>query len=316
MLSTAGSKISMADISGMTAAVQGFLNNVVAAAGYGAAVETPEQLKQSVAAAVLGPRHSMELPEGMQLPATPAAAAAAGAGSSSGGGAATAVAGAGVPDVSTSDEEEDEKNTFHLAPAHSSDSTAAAAAAADGGSSSAAAAAGVTSAPTANGGAAGSSSVGQGSSGVGLPPAAAGAGGSQVPKQELSRLGSTAATGGANQGRALLLKDAFLVFRALCKLSIRTSDTVTVSDPTAVRGKVSVELYCTVGPSSGTGQCAELRIGWLSCAGCVVSRSLSNMQCLSVVYYKAGSSSSQGPPLRPPCVSSCRKTARDRRLNL
>lgn len=37
---------------------------------------------------------------------------------------------------------------------------------------------------------------------------------------------------------APLLKDAFLVFRALCKLSIRTSDTVTVSDPTAVRGKV------------------------------------------------------------------------------
>jgi brefeldin A-inhibited guanine nucleotide-exchange protein len=239
MLSTAGSKISMADISGMTAAVQGFLNNVVAAAGYGAAVETPEQLKQSVAAAVLGPRHSMELPEGMQLPATPAAAAA-GAGGLSGGGAATAVAGAGVPEVSTSDEEEDEKNTFHLAPAHSSDSTAAAAAAAaaDGGSSSAAAVAGVTPAPTANGGAAGSSSMGQVSSGVGLPPAAVGGSGSQVPKQELSRMGPTAATGGANQGRALLLKDAFLVFRALCKLSIRTSDTVTVSDPTAVRGKV------------------------------------------------------------------------------
>lgn len=37
---------------------------------------------------------------------------------------------------------------------------------------------------------------------------------------------------------ALLHKDAFLVFRALCKLSIRTSDLVTVSDPTAVRGKV------------------------------------------------------------------------------
>lgn len=37
---------------------------------------------------------------------------------------------------------------------------------------------------------------------------------------------------------AVLQKDAFLVFRALCKLSIRTSDTATVQDPTAVRGKV------------------------------------------------------------------------------
>jgi hypothetical protein len=36
----------------------------------------------------------------------------------------------------------------------------------------------------------------------------------------------------------LLLKDAFLVFRALCKLSTRTSDSATVQDPTAVRGKV------------------------------------------------------------------------------
>lgn len=37
---------------------------------------------------------------------------------------------------------------------------------------------------------------------------------------------------------AVLQKDAFLVFRALCKLSIRTSDTATVQDPTAARGKV------------------------------------------------------------------------------
>ena len=34
---------------------------------------------------------------------------------------------------------------------------------------------------------------------------------------------------------SLLNKDAFLVFRALCKLSIRTSDSATVQDPTAVR---------------------------------------------------------------------------------
>lgn len=32
-----------------------------------------------------------------------------------------------------------------------------------------------------------------------------------------------------------LQKDAFLVFRALCKLSIRTSDVETLADPTAVR---------------------------------------------------------------------------------
>ena len=36
----------------------------------------------------------------------------------------------------------------------------------------------------------------------------------------------------------VLAKDAFLVFRALCKLSIRSSESSTGSDPTAVRGKV------------------------------------------------------------------------------
>lgn len=46
------------------------------------------------------------------------------------------------------------------------------------------------------------------------------------------------AGGVGQQGSGLLLKDAFLVFRALCKLSIRTSDSATVQDPTAVRGKV------------------------------------------------------------------------------
>ena len=40
----------------------------------------------------------------------------------------------------------------------------------------------------------------------------------------------------ADEARSnVLQKDAFLVFRALCKLSIRTSDTVTAQDPTAVR---------------------------------------------------------------------------------
>ena len=36
----------------------------------------------------------------------------------------------------------------------------------------------------------------------------------------------------------VLAKDAFLVFRALCKLSIRSSESSTGTDPTAVRGKV------------------------------------------------------------------------------
>lgn len=36
---------------------------------------------------------------------------------------------------------------------------------------------------------------------------------------------------------AVLAKDAFLVFRALCKLSIRTADATTHTDLTALRGK-------------------------------------------------------------------------------
>eukprot|EP00798_Chlamydomonas_sp_ICE-L_P022401 gene22401-29513_t len=45
-------------------------------------------------------------------------------------------------------------------------------------------------------------------------------------------------TDAAEARTSLMRKDAFLVFRALCKLSIRTSDAATVMDPTAVRGKV------------------------------------------------------------------------------
>lgn len=41
------------------------------------------------------------------------------------------------------------------------------------------------------------------------------------------------------QMEAALQKDAFLVFRALCKLSVRASETVTGTDMTAIRGKVS-----------------------------------------------------------------------------
>ena len=41
------------------------------------------------------------------------------------------------------------------------------------------------------------------------------------------------------QMEAALQKDAFLVFRALCKLSVRASETATGTDMTAIRGKVS-----------------------------------------------------------------------------
>ena len=37
---------------------------------------------------------------------------------------------------------------------------------------------------------------------------------------------------------AVLAKDAFLVFRALCKLSTRSSESSAGADPTAIRGKV------------------------------------------------------------------------------
>lgn len=50
---------------------------------------------------------------------------------------------------------------------------------------------------------------------------------------------SAAAPGRSDLKVSVLQKDGFLVFRALCKLSIRTSDSATVADPTAIRGKVS-----------------------------------------------------------------------------
>lgn len=43
---------------------------------------------------------------------------------------------------------------------------------------------------------------------------------------------------------AVLAKDAFLVFRALCKLSTRSSESSTGTDPTAVRGKVGCHISC------------------------------------------------------------------------
>ena len=53
----------------------------------------------------------------------------------------------------------------------------------------------------------------------------------------LTATGSLAQAAAA-QMAAVLAKDAFLVFRALCKLSIRTADATTHTDLTALRGKV------------------------------------------------------------------------------
>ncbi|KIZ07158.1 Brefeldin A-inhibited guanine nucleotide-exchange protein 2, partial [Monoraphidium neglectum] len=64
--------------------------------------------------------------------------------------------------------------------------------------------------------------------------------------------GGTAQGHSSHHSAGLLLKDAFLVFRALCKLSIRTSDSATVLDPTAARGKLlALELLKVLLENSG-----------------------------------------------------------------
>ena len=50
--------------------------------------------------------------------------------------------------------------------------------------------------------------------------------------------GETGSGGASEAMTSVLAKDAFLVFRALCKLSIRTSETAAPGDLTSVRGKV------------------------------------------------------------------------------
>lgn len=64
-----------------------------------------------------------------------------------------------------------------------------------------------------------------------LPPAD-----KALPPRQAPKLSPSAQV----QMEAALQKDAFLVFRALCKLSVRASETVTGTDMTAIRGKVSV----------------------------------------------------------------------------
>lgn len=62
--------------------------------------------------------------------------------------------------------------------------------------------------------------------------------GQPTTRQAEAKLSATAQF----QMEATLQKDAFLVFRALCKLSVRASETATGTDMTAIRGKVS---HCT-----------------------------------------------------------------------
>lgn len=70
-----------------------------------------------------------------------------------------------------------------------------------------------------------------------LKPVAAGVPGGP-PAAETPQSAATAALD------AVLQKDAFLVFRALCKLSIKTADAASGTDLTATRGKVLLHCLC------------------------------------------------------------------------
>jgi hypothetical protein len=218
------SRSSGTDLSSVTTAVQGFLNNVVAGAGYGFGLETPEQVKQSVAAAVRAPRASLDSSEAAAAAATNAGqrqqwqAVVAEPGQHAS--AATVAAAedavlAAVEDTGDDDSsyEDDEKDRFHLAEGDSGGTTKAAAVSP----------AAVSESDRSKGGHFAKSGIPPGSTApIGAVAAAAAAGAAAAG---IGQAGST--------GSSLLTKDAFLVFRALCKLSIRTS-----TDPTAVRGKV------------------------------------------------------------------------------
>jgi len=59
----------------------------------------------------------------------------------------------------------------------------------------------------------------------------------RLPGRAADGAGTPRAQAAAPEVAALLAKDAFLVFRALCKLSIRTADSAAHADLTALRGK-------------------------------------------------------------------------------
>jgi brefeldin A-inhibited guanine nucleotide-exchange protein len=196
-------KSNAADASSVTSAVQGFLNNVVAAAGYGAAVESHQQLKQSLTRSIMAPRASTDLDN--------AAARVSASGGADGTGQQQDEPVVVVTGEVSDDDEDEERGTFHLAGSGDSGSLAT-----------------YSSSGTPEAAAVAASPAAAGSTGGAAAAAHAGGATAAAPHGAVLLPASV----------ALLHKDAFLVFRALCKLSIRTSDLVTVSDPTAVRGKV------------------------------------------------------------------------------
>jgi brefeldin A-inhibited guanine nucleotide-exchange protein len=199
-------KSNAADASSVTSAVQGFLNNVVAAAGYGAAVESHQQLKQSLTRSIMAPRASTDLGDS----AAARVSAAGGADSASQQQDEPVVV---VTGEVSDDDEDEERGTFHLAGSGGSGSLATYSS---------------SGTPKAAAGAASAAAADSTGSAGGAAASQAGGAAAAAPHGAVALPASV----------ALLHKDAFLVFRALCKLSIRTSDVVTVSDPTAVRGKV------------------------------------------------------------------------------
>ncbi|KAI8465270.1 MAG: hypothetical protein J3K34DRAFT_525495 [Monoraphidium minutum] len=234
MLSIAKGGIAPADASGVTSAVQNFLNGVIGMTGYGgpSAQQQADALRSSVAAqfaaqqgdvAAMGSPAAAPAAQPPQPPpalALPEGAAGAQAGGGEAAAAAAAGAGGGVSGAGSETSEEDDAERFKL------------------------------------GGDAGGGDSGGGVEAAGGQAAGAGAaaaGGAQHGGGHHHHHG-----GGHHHhhhgggGGGLLLKDAFLVFRALCKLSIRTSDSATVADPTAVRGKLlALELLKVLLENSG-----------------------------------------------------------------
>ncbi|KAG2453172.1 hypothetical protein HYH02_002496 [Chlamydomonas schloesseri] len=82
-------------------------------------------------------------------------------------------------------------------------------------------------------------------------PAASGSGAAAGGKASEGGSGMPAVADAASR-TAVLQRDAFLVFRALCKLSIRTNDATSANDPSAIRGKVlALELVKVLLENSG-----------------------------------------------------------------
>eukprot|EP00198_Chlamydomonas_reinhardtii_P005607 XP_001694943.1 SEC7/BIG-like ARF-guanine nucleotide exchange factor [Chlamydomonas reinhardtii] len=99
---------------------------------------------------------------------------------------------------------------------------------------------------------AGSTSAGGAAAGAAAPTAGAGAGAALASGKASEGGSDVPAVADAASRTAVLQRDAFLVFRALCKLSIRTNDATSANDPSAVRGKVlALELVKVLLENSG-----------------------------------------------------------------